>query len=664
MGVERRGGFDSGFLLADWEVRPRQCTLLHRGDATAAPIHVEPRVMGVLTCLARHAGEVVTRDEFLAEVWDGRVVSDEALSRCISLLRSSFADDSREPRFIRTVAKIGYQLVPMPQPLVQPGGDTVSPAVAAAPAVIPVVATTWLRSPRWSWPAVAALLAAALLVAGLGGAAVYRRAAATDTPPAPVTRLVVLPFDTRAATAFGHDVGVELADEIVDALARVRRLRILGRASAMGAATSLDAAVTAGRRLGADAVVYGAVAGPAPGGALRVTVQLVSTRDSRLLWSRIYERRAEEIFAIQSSIASALVRELGGLFSQEALIGVPSVEPAARDLEAYRLYLRATHQVRQRGEDALRLAIDLYSAAIRRDPTYARAYVGLATAYSLLPSYSIEDPVDMDARADRALDSAERLAGNRTITAGVRAYLGFQRWQWIDAETAFRTAIAADPNDSDLRQQYSQLLGALGRLNASAAQARLAQELDPLAPVIADRLGVIDLWQGSDAEAAREFALARELGLEQAAYPETKIILKLHEHKDAEAATMLHVLQRTVQRSEVWVDPVLEAYRHPEQRSAAIALLDRLLESGGVSLRIYFGVMVVLESPVRALRSFGKLAEHSANDLELLFSTDAAAVRRDPNFSDFVRGLGAEGYWDRFGWPDMCRSEAGHTVCR
>src|SRR5471030_1893309 len=108
---------DAGFLLADWEVRPRHGTLLRRSDPTATPVQLEPRVMAVLVCLARHAGEVVTRDEFIADVWVGRVVSDEALSRCISLLRQALADDSREPRFIRTVAKVGYALLQPPAPL-------------------------------------------------------------------------------------------------------------------------------------------------------------------------------------------------------------------------------------------------------------------------------------------------------------------------------------------------------------------------------------------------------------------------------------------------------------------------------------------------------------------------------------------------------------------
>jgi DNA-binding winged helix-turn-helix (wHTH) protein len=78
---------DTGFILANWEVRPRHGTLLRRDQSPSELVRVEPRVMAVLSCLARHVGEVVTRDEFGAEVWGGRVVSDEALSRCISVLR-------------------------------------------------------------------------------------------------------------------------------------------------------------------------------------------------------------------------------------------------------------------------------------------------------------------------------------------------------------------------------------------------------------------------------------------------------------------------------------------------------------------------------------------------------------------------------------------------
>jgi len=667
MSIPHPPWIDAGFVLANWEVRPRHGTLMRRDGGSAEPVRVEPRVMAVLTCLACHVGEVVTRDEFSAEVWGGRVVSDEALSRCISVLRQVFTDDSREPRFIRTIARIGYTLVPIPVPLTSSGVDAAAASIPQVSSVPPValqsVAPT--LAPRRVHRQRHVLVAAACIALIVALASVYFvhqvRPGADTPPPPPLTRLLVLPFDTGEARSFGRDVGVELADEIADSLAHVERLQISGGTSADTLAAAHTDAVEAGRKLGVDAVLNGEVT-ERPGG-LRVNVRLTATKDARVLWNRVYERRSVDIFALQNSLAAAVVHELLGLLNPESLAGVPGVEPNSRDPEAYQLYLRGAHQVRLRGEDSLRRAVDLFSAAARRDPSYARAQVGLAYAYALLPSYSYEDPTEMYALADKALASADRLSHNRSEGAGPRAYLGFMRGQWIEAETAFRTAIVADPNNPDVRQMYSQLLAAVGRIDAALTQIRLAQEIDPLAPVVADRLGILELWLGHDAEAASDRALARELGLDEVAYPETNILLKLHQHDDAEAAVGLRNMEGALHRSDDWVGPTIDAYRHPEKRPAAIQLLDRTVAAGGISAQVYFGTMVLLESPARALRGFAALPAHGGNDLELLFSVDGAAVRRDRAFGEFIRKMGIEAYWDRFGWPGACRREASQIAC-
>jgi DNA-binding winged helix-turn-helix (wHTH) protein/TolB-like protein len=664
---------DAGFLLVNWEVRPRHGTLRRRDQGSSEPVRLEPRVMAVLACLARHVGEVVTRDELGAEVWGGRVVSDEALSRCISVLRQVLDDDSREPRFIRTIARIGYTLVPTPLPLEPAGASGAMPlpqTTAALPATAQEVVAT--PPPRVHWSAkwrTGRMRRNALAAAGCIGilvvlALVYaarNRHSGIEAPPPPLTRLLVLPFDTAEAKDLGRDGGVELADEIADSLARVEALQISGGTSADTLAAAHTGAVEAGRKLGVDAVLSGEVA-DRPGG-LRVSARLTATKDARVMWSRVYDRQAADLFAVQSSIAGSAVRELMGVLNREGLTGAPRVEPDSRDLEAYQLYLRGAHQVRLRGEDSLRRAVDLFSAAARRDPSFARAQVGLAYAYALLPSYSYEDPTEMYALADKALANADRLSHSRSESAGTRGYLSFMRGQWIEAETAFRTAIVADPNNPDVRQMYSQLLGAVGRIDAALAQVRLAQEIDPLAPVVADRLGILHLWLGRDADAASDAALARELGLDEVAYPETKILLKLHQHDDLEAAEDLRSLLRSLHRSDAWVDPTFNAYRHAEKRPAALGLLDRALTAGDISPRIYFHVMVLLESPARALRSYAALPDRGGNDLEFLFSPDAAAVRRDPAFGEFVRAIGIEAYWDRFGWPRACHRDGSQITC-
>jgi DNA-binding winged helix-turn-helix (wHTH) protein/TolB-like protein len=668
-----RSWIDTGFILANWEIRPRHGILLRRDQIPAEPVRIEPRVMAVLTCLARHVGEVVTRDELCAEVWGGRVVSDEALSRCISLLRHVLADDSREPRFIRTIARIGYTLVPIPQQLAPCAEHATDTSFAgSARAVVseraiqlkpPVPEVHWMTR-LWSRSGRRVILGVGCVALIVALALAYTLRSVhpnVDAPPPLVTRLLVLPLDHGEATSFGREIGVEVADEIADSLAHVGRLQISGRTSAYTLAAEHTGAVEAGRKLGVDAVLNGEVA-ELPG-QLQVTVRLTATKDTRVLWTRVYVRQAADIFAAQNSIAAAVVHELIGLLNPESLAGAPGAEQNSRDPEAYQLYLRGAHQVRLRGEDSLRRAVDLYSAAARRDPTYARAQVGLAYAYALLPSYSNEDPTEMIALAEKALVSADRLSHSRSEGAGARAYLDFMRGQWIKAETAFRTAIVADPNNPDVRQMYSQLLAAVGRIDAALTQVRLAQEIDPLAPVVADRLGILQLWLGRDAEAASDRALARELGLDEFSYPETRILLELHQHDDANAADGLRHLEGALHRSDVWVDPTIDAYRHPEKRPAAIQLLDRTLASGGISTRIYFGLMVLLESPARALRAFAALPGSDINYLELLFSVDAAAIRRDPAFGDFTRKMGLEAYWDRFGWPGACHREASQIVC-
>ena len=640
---------DAGFVLAQWEVRPRHGTLLRRDVVPSAPVRVEPRVMAVLACLARHVGEVVTREEFGSEVWGDRVVSDEALSRCISLLRHVLGDDSREPRFIRTIARVGYTLVPTPVPLMSGNADAAPPS---------------LPQSRFPWPHRFALVAAGCVALVAAFAIVYSArqvGSVKDSPPLPMTRLLILPFDIGAAKGVERDVGIELADEIADSLAHVERLQITGRTSANALAAEHTNAIQAGRTLAADAVLNGTV--EARPGGLRVAVVLTAVKDARELWSGVYEREAADIFEVQSRIVAAVVRELIGQLNREGLAGMPTAEPDSRDFEAYQLYLRGAHQVRLRGEDSLRRAVDLFSAAARRDPSYARAQVGLASAYALLPSYSYEDPAEMYALAEKALANADRISHSPSASAGTRGYLGLMRGQWIDAETAFRTAIVADPNNPEVRQMYSQLLGALGRIEAALAQARLAQEIDPLAPVVADRIGILHLWLGRDADAANDAALARELGLDEVAYPERTILLKLHQRDDAGAVDDLRALQRSLHRSDSWVAPTIDAYRQPDKRPAAIAVLDRALAAGEISARIYFGAMVLLESPERALRGFAALPDRGGNDLEFLFSVDAAAVRRDSAFGGFIRSMGIEAYWDRFGWPRVCRHEAAQIVC-
>lgn len=147
-----------GFRIGRWEVHPSRNTITDESGSK----RIEPKVMGVLLALAREPGDVVTRDEFIDQVWQGRVVSDEVLSRCISLLRSALEDDSRNPEFVQTVPRVGYRLVCPVEPLNKAGpgrdleigqpdnqGDVTTEAPAATPgAPLPTGGTGPEPAPR------------------------------------------------------------------------------------------------------------------------------------------------------------------------------------------------------------------------------------------------------------------------------------------------------------------------------------------------------------------------------------------------------------------------------------------------------------------------------------------------------------------------------------
>jgi len=155
---------DSGFRLGDWLVFPK----LNNLSANGKTVHLEPKVMQVLVCLAE-AGDLVSKEALMQKVWADTFVTDDVLTRSISELRKAFADDPKHPRYIQTVPKGGYRLIPAITVL--DGGDesahatVVEGVLQPAPAepALPASRMKGLRI-RWWWSVLLALLAAGALL--------------------------------------------------------------------------------------------------------------------------------------------------------------------------------------------------------------------------------------------------------------------------------------------------------------------------------------------------------------------------------------------------------------------------------------------------------------------------------------------------------------------
>ncbi|MCZ6871210.1 MAG: winged helix-turn-helix domain-containing protein, partial [Gammaproteobacteria bacterium] len=279
---------EAGFTLVQWTVIPRQGVL--RDDAGER--RIEPKQMEVLVYLAEHAGDVVTRDELLENVWTGMVVGDEALSRVVSLLRNHLDDDTRQPIFIQTIPRRGYRLIPTPQQMASITAETPSETLIQEPA----------RQSNW-WRYLAG--AAVMLVLGI---VIWRATASFDTDPwleaartgRPIN-IAVFPLSKQGKIpeerAF---VAESLADEIIVALSHIEDVRV-ARSSSRSVEEMADS-------LDLDAIIEGSVSWQLD--RALITLHLTSARDGYQIWSQSFESDLADVFYVQDAISSAVVAEL------------------------------------------------------------------------------------------------------------------------------------------------------------------------------------------------------------------------------------------------------------------------------------------------------------------------------------------------------------------
>jgi len=393
-----------------------------------------------------------------------------------------------------------------------------TPSVAAELAAPANAPTPVARSSRGPMLAVASAAVVIALAAGVyfvrrGGSSIASSTLPSTSASASDAALYVQPVDDKrpsiAVLSFA-DMSPKgdqqyfsdgISEEILSVLSRIRDLRVAARATAFTyKGRDLDLR-RVGRELGVRYLLGGSVR--KDGDQLRITAELVSVADGFRSWSQTYDRRLQNVFAIQSDIAQRIAGELRvplGIAPEE--LALPTSDMAAHDL-----YLNARAAMRRRGE-GIAEAIRLLERAVARDSMWAPAWSGLAEAWALRPLYEGKAGESTDSavwanslmKADRA---ARRALALDPRNAGALVALGtahFDRWEWEESERALRSALALDPDNHEAHTQYAELLWAVGRLDESAREATRAVELDR-APVRFDALGFALYTNGRYAEA-------------------------------------------------------------------------------------------------------------------------------------------------------------------
>lgn len=382
----------------------------------------------ILLLLVERAGQLVTKEDFMKVVWEGRFVEDNNLTVTMSGLRRALGDSSRGRRYIETVPKHGYRFVSRVRVI----NDDVDAA------------------------------------GGAGGAPAQRPRRDTDS-------LAVLPFLNPDGDESLEYFVEGLTESLINSLSGVGHLRVLARSTVFRLKGVGRPPEQVGAELGVGTVLAGWARRVA--GRLLIGVELVGVRDGARIWGASYNRPPSEVYLLHEEI----IREI----TDGLRVGLTNVEwrqltrsfPISQEVFEY--YLKGLYFWNKRTEEGIRKGIAWFERAISRDPGFAPAYAGLSGCYSSIftnigPSgAALKLAVEA---ATKALEIDDRLAE-------AYASLGFAHmlsWDWAEAGAALGKAVRSNPNSALSHYWYAIYLSFVGRLEEALSEARKAFQLDPL----------------------------------------------------------------------------------------------------------------------------------------------------------------------------------------
>ena len=318
--------------------------------------------------------------------------------------------------------------------------------------------------------------------------------------PAVTRSIAVLPFINASPDPENEYLSDGITDELIDALAKISGLRVSSRTSVFALkAKSLDVRAV-GALLGTSVVLEGTVR--KSGDRLRITAQLTSTEDGRLLWSQRYDRQLVDVFAIQDEIASTIVNTLRATMFTDLAEHVP--KRYTENIQAYGLYLKGRFAWNKRTQEGVAEAIEYFKQAIAEDPGYAPAYAGLGDSYALDVDYRSIPVAEAYALAKEYAHKA--LALDESVPsahASLAWALFIYDWEWDAAEREFRRAIELNPRYASAHQWFAFLLAARGQFDAALLEGHTALELDPASVSVRRAVGWVYHY-------ARRYDQARE----------------------------------------------------------------------------------------------------------------------------------------------------------
>lgn len=437
-------------------------------------IRLEGQPLAILQVLLQRPGELVTREELQRKLWpaDTFVDFEHSLNAAVKRLRAALNDSADQPRYVETLARRGYRFI---APLSAAGAETGALASVVPPTPATAQTPSIVRGGR-VW-----LLAIAVLALAAGGWRHWRHRFVAPAVPA-IRSLAVLPLTNLSEDPSQQYLADGMTEELIGKLSHIQGLRVVSRTSAMHFKNTQLSVPEIAKTLGVDAIVEGSVT--REGNRIRVHAQLIRAATDEHFWSEEYDREFRDVLTLQSDVAQTVAHQIQLQLTPEQQAQLRSTPRV--NLDAYEAYLKGRFYEGPTSTRAtLKQAQGYYEEAVRKDPTFALAYVGLADCYLDLGAYRLVPPQDAYRQGSAAIHKALQLDQALGEAHGSLGYLDWQyEWNWTEAEKELRYAVELNPNSMESHETLVWYLSWSRRRSEALAEVEKMRQLDPAYPFI------------------------------------------------------------------------------------------------------------------------------------------------------------------------------------
>lgn len=441
------------YRFDEFKLDPSGGGLTQKGE----PVSLEPQAIRLLEFLIQNSNRVVSKDELIEEIWEGRAITDAALNTRIRAVRKALGDAATTPRFIKTYPKRGFKFI---APLLD----------EVAPLDLPTA------HPRRRLITAVFVVVAMVLVIGYAQFANRQNEPIADKPS-----LAVLQFENLGGQNSAQYFIDGLTDDLIAHLSRYRELFVISRATMFSYAEATASPVEIARELGVGYVVRGSVRDN--GEQIRISTELIKIDDNETIWAETFDRGLTDIFAVQDEISQAIA---GRLLPEIYQAGLESIgDRPTEDMGAWDLYLRGRAQQAIYTQAAQEEAILFAQQAIDRDPNFAGAHSLLARALGTIFFFQwAENLQDVLISATVAAKRAIELDDQDAQAHAALGYLYRFTGEADPAIANLERAVMLNPNDARIRLELAHTLDWFRFQDRALPQIELALKLSPRDPLL------------------------------------------------------------------------------------------------------------------------------------------------------------------------------------